>query len=254
LRKIIRQKWSTFRGSQAVRITFSPESFNRQRKARTWKRGAVTGLSKEARKRLLEFLQQMDWADDGWFLITLTARPARVADWKVALHRWCSYVSTLGRAGILWRIEPHESGEAHFHLLLYVGVLDEDWKTRITSAWWRITRDWSRAHFERGVKIEPVRCRAAVMAYAAKYIAKANAVAGGCLGRSWGCYGRRHIPRHEQHLRLDGRAEVFVLRALRKLTGFPFTRVPRRQFAVDRRTLARLVIYARKRVRDEVPF
>jgi len=177
-----------------------------------------------------------------------------VSDWKKALHRWCQYVKTLGRAGIMWRIEPHESGEPHFHCLLYVGILDEDWQPRCKAAWWRITKDYSAAHFKRGIKIEPVRCRAAVMAYAAKYIAKAYAAAGGSMGRAWGCYGRKHIPRTEQHLRLEGKAEVLVLRALRRLTGFPFTRVPRRQFAVDRGTLARLIVYARRRCRDEVPF
>jgi len=83
------------------------------------RRGVITSLSSRSRRRLRERLHRMRWPSSVLFL-TLTFDPSRFTyDWKYHLHRFViGFLKSHPGWAVVWKLELHQSGMPHFHLLL----------------------------------------------------------------------------------------------------------------------------------------
>lgn len=168
-------------------------------------RGAVTGLSKGSRARLMQMLSTIDASAPAVFT-TLTwpawAAPDRDA-WHTAWDRWRKRLcrSWPDAAGI-WRREYTKAGTVHLHLLTFGIPIDRQTVRQLQS--WTATA-WADVvdapEYDRrkraGTSVEVPRVGAAVSKYIAKYASK-TANGDGIerpMGRWWGTFGgRENIP------------------------------------------------------------
>jgi hypothetical protein len=165
-------------------------------------RGRVFGFSRDARKRMLDLLNQVDASRlaDGLFL-TLTypdVFPEDAHVWKRHLDTFCKRLRRrYPRAGVVWRLEwkTRLSGvnagavAPHFHLLV-VGVKRMCLKW-LSESWYETVGSGDIRHLGAGTQGARVRDRRALMSYASKYMAKvAEETFGGWTGRCWGVVGR----------------------------------------------------------------
>jgi hypothetical protein len=83
------------------------------------RRGGVVMFSSRSRKRLREKLHRLRWPGAVLFL-TLTFDPERFPkNWKYHLHRFIvGFLKAFPGWGIVWKLEFHQSGMPHFHLVL----------------------------------------------------------------------------------------------------------------------------------------
>jgi len=82
-------------------------------------RGVITSFSTRSRRRLRERLHRMRWPASVLFL-TLTFDPSRfTSNWKYHLHRFIiGFLKANPGWAVIWKLELHQSGMPHFHLLL----------------------------------------------------------------------------------------------------------------------------------------
>jgi hypothetical protein len=108
----------------------------------------------------------------------------------------------------VWRLEFQKRGAPHFHLILFgVGYVGKDavkkqWGEVIGQEFW----DYTRASSERGpeepyTRIERVKNRRHLLAYASKYMAKLpdgfnyiSYLTGESIGRFWGVINAKKLP------------------------------------------------------------
>jgi len=83
------------------------------------RRGNVATFSPRSRKRLREKLHRLRWPGAVLFL-TLTFDPERfTSNWKYHLHRFIvGFLKAFPAWGVVWKLEFHQSGMPHFHLVL----------------------------------------------------------------------------------------------------------------------------------------
>lgn len=119
-------------------------------------RGTITGFSREARKRLMDFVAELR-RDERPYFVTLTYPdhfPTDPETWKNDLKKLFRRLSRrVPRAAVVWRLEleTRKSGEnkgqlaPHFHLLVY-NTLDFDLASFIEEHWHDIAGDGDEKH------------------------------------------------------------------------------------------------------------
>jgi hypothetical protein len=170
-------------------------------------RGAVAGLSKASRKRMLQVIASIDKsASTPPLFVGLTYPgdhwPEDPAQWAQDLEnfyaRLCRHRSWANIA-IIWRKEPQKRGAPHFHLFIF-GLEFLAWQW-VGATWAEITG----GNPQTCCRVEKVRSWRGAMSYASKYLAKrSDDDAGGFttatgtplteVGRHWGVMGRKHLP------------------------------------------------------------
>lgn len=184
-----------------VRVTYKSQLTLRpggdDKDARPTKRGRVSGFSRKSRKRLLDWLNQIDKASaaKGLF-VTLTYPGEYSDDWRA----WKRDLDTLtkrlrrkwNRCSIVWRLEYQERGAPHFHLLVFgVDFIPHRW---LAKAWYDVVGSGDYNHLKAGTEVRRVKSFKQVCYYAAKYISKVQDVQSRSDGRMWGIYGREYLP------------------------------------------------------------
>lgn len=131
----------------------------------------------------------------GVLFITLTYPGNYAGDWhtwKAQLRAWFERLRRrLPAAGVTWKLEPQKRGAPHFHLLV-VGVpfIAKEW---LSSSWYQVVKSGDPKHKEAGTQVQLAHSHRGVLAYAAKYCAKAEELPPdwqGGVGRWWGVYNR----------------------------------------------------------------
>lgn len=162
-------------------------------------RGAITGFSAAARKRLIGMLasinrQQLERLP---LFVTLTypaAWPVDPATWKRQLDTWLKRLERkYERTAAIWKLEFQARGAPHFHLLVFgPGWINAHWLSR---SWYQVVGSGDERHLLAGTKVERIRSWKGVMYYASKYLAKQTeeaALVG--VGRFWGILNREYLP------------------------------------------------------------
>jgi len=153
------------------------------------KRGAVTGLSKDSRRRLSILLASL--VEVSTWHITLTwgaTYPDEPAEVKRVIHSWGAVARRLGHCGV-WRLEWQKRGAPHFHVLI-LGDLDPSQESSLVAAWARISGN-GNVH---GADVRP-----AVQGKAAWYLALHQSKGGQHIspdwwrGRVWGYIDRESV-------------------------------------------------------------
>jgi hypothetical protein len=170
-------------------------------------RGKCRGMSKEARLRQLKFVNAVDRRQvAGTIFVTLTLRGKEgtgvVESWSLieaARRKWFKRLErflTPRRWFALWRKEPHKSGVAHLHVLLF--FLDElphlvkefrPWNDR---AWAESVGDVSITGT--ACSTELLRSWNGVTAYLCKYLAKEQDLQEVETGKVWDVVHRQLVP------------------------------------------------------------
>lgn len=93
--------------------------------------------------------------------------------------------------GGVWKLEPQTRGAPHFHLLT-VGApfLAKEWLSR---SWYEVVGSHDQRHLSAGTNVQLARSHRGVVAYAAKYVAKHQALPTDWqdgVGRWWGVFNR----------------------------------------------------------------
>jgi hypothetical protein len=134
----------------------------------------------------------------GLLFVTLTYPknyPGEWHKWKAQLHH---VMVRLGQKfpmfGAVWKLEPQKRGAPHFHLLV-VGVpfIAKEWLSR---TWYDVVGSRDEKHLRAGTQVELARSHRGVVSYAAKYVAKRQALPADWqdgVGRWWGMVGRRNV-------------------------------------------------------------
>lgn len=164
------------------------------------KRGKVGGFSRAARRRLLELLASLNRDALEWLPLFLTLTyPGEFsldpAVWKRDLD---VFLKRLRRAypdaAVVWKLEPQKRGAPHYHLLVFgVEHIPRMW---LRQAWYEVVGSGDPAHLAAGTRVERVKTWRGVMAYAAKYLGKVEAITDWpeYVGRWWGVSGRDFLP------------------------------------------------------------
>lgn len=167
------------------------------------KRGKVTRFSAASRRRMLYTLGKIQRAKLP-LLVTLTyplAFPADGARWKSHLRRWYQRLERkVPGVGCIWKLEPQKRGAPHFHLLIWGldGVPLAEFRSWASKSWYQVVGSEDEKHLRAGTRVEIVRDRNGMMAYASKYLGKV--LEDGDLqgwdqpGRFWGVKGADNIP------------------------------------------------------------
>jgi len=168
----------------------------------------VKGLSRAARKRMIEFMSTVRYS--GSLLFTTITYPDLFPPGSWNWHRHFEalrdrfethYANWRG----LWRLElvSRKSGimkgstAPHWHILIFVEKREPDELDALAAAvqaqmsqwWYEIVKSGDAAHLEHGVNIRPVRSRKHAYAYVSKYIAKSGDDKLE-IGRRWGRIGK----------------------------------------------------------------
>jgi hypothetical protein len=160
-------------------------------------RGRVAGFSRKSRKRLLDWLNQVDRKEASRALFVTLTYPKRYSgdwsDWKRDLdvlikrmrRKW-------NKCSIVWRLEYQERGAPHFHLLVFgADFIPHRWLAR---AWYDVVQSGDPNHLKAGTEVRRVKSFRQVCYYAAKYISKVQDAPSRADGRMWGIYGREFLP------------------------------------------------------------
>lgn len=164
------------------------------------RRGTVRVFSRRSRTRLMQWLCSLprDLVGRGLLFVTLTYPRAYPGDWhvwKAQLRAWFERLRRrLPAAGATWKLEPQKRGAPHFHLLV-VGApfMAKDWLSR---SWYEVVNSGDQRHLRAGTQVQLAHSHRGVLAYAAKYTAKANELPADWqdgVGRYWGVFGRAHF-------------------------------------------------------------
>jgi hypothetical protein len=183
-------------------------------------RGKVRGFSRRSRKRLLDWLNQIDrrCVTDSIF-VTLTYPSEWPADWQVWKRHLSTFLKRLRRlsprAAVVWRQEFQKRGAPHYHLIVFnVGYLSHTW---VAKAWYDVVGSGDPRHLAAGVEVRRVRSFRAAIGYASKYLAKVSveecAAGGSETGRMWGVFGREFLPVQMVQVVLDW-AQFYGMRRL----------------------------------------
>lgn len=162
-------------------------------------RGKIVEFSAAARRRLLDFLGEINQLRAGRLPLFLTLTyPAKWPEspeaWKAHLDAWLKRLARRHpSAAAIWRLEFQERGAPHFHLLVWgVRWMDRKWLSR---SWFQVVRSGDERHHKAGTRVENIKSWKGVMWYAAKYISKKSL--GPCpemAGRFWGVHNRKALP------------------------------------------------------------
>lgn len=233
------------RGGRLVRVTASsgvPAG------PRQWQRGAVSGLSRQSRGRLLRLVNSIDvdHLQRRPIFLTLTyprdypAAPARYKRdldvlWKRIKRGW-KQRDRHGRLVFvkpeqpcaIWRLEEQKRGAPHFHLIIFgINYIDRHW---ISRAWYEVVGGKDARHLRVGTRVEYPDYWEKAGSYVAKYIAKqaerkeAPKVDAGPAehsweafhnyGRAWGVLGRANLPTNVEEYDLPEWAFVVIKSAI----------------------------------------
>lgn len=162
-------------------------------------RGAITEFSAAARRRLIDFLAEINQKLAGRLPLFLTltypaAWPDDPAEWKRHLDNWLKRLARRHPgASAVWRLEFQVRGAPHFHLLLWgCKWMDRGW---LSGSWFQVVGSGDQRHHKAGTRVEFIRSWRGVMWYAAKYVAKKSlAPCPGRVGRFWGVFNRAALP------------------------------------------------------------
>jgi len=163
------------------------------------RRGAITGFSAAARKRLIDLVASIkkSHADGLPLFITLTypaAWPADAAVWKAHLDAWLKRLDReFTGLSAIWKMEFQSRGAPHFHLLVFgARWIDAKWVAR---TWYEVVGSGDERHLMAGTEVRRVKSWKGVMFYASKYLAKKTLEQGvSNPGRFWGVYRRERLP------------------------------------------------------------
>jgi hypothetical protein len=186
-------------------------------------RGLIGGFSRHSRRRLLQLVNEIDYAALGYMPKFLTLSypaawpddPAVVAGHLAALRK--AFQRKYGTFPAPWRKELQKRGAPHFHVLLFLEAkVDLLWLRR---AWHRIAGAGCAWPLRQGVFL--VRCRNVrqVRNYVSKYMAKTTAdslAPGESTGRWWGVWNKGLLPRHKATVVLDARQRIAARRVWAK--------------------------------------
>jgi hypothetical protein len=160
-------------------------------------RGKVREFSRKSRTRLQQTICAIpiEHVGRGVLFVTLTypsVYPGTWPVWKRQLDRWLKRLRRrLPRCAGVWKLEPQARGAPHFHLLL-VGApfMAKEWLSR---SWYESVRSDDPRHLAAGTNVQLARSHRGVVAYAAKYVAKHQALPADWqegVGRWWGVFNR----------------------------------------------------------------
>jgi len=205
-------------------------------KRHDWRRGQITGFSKQSRRRVLRLVSTLRRTVAPVF-VTLTYPdlfPADPRTWKIQLDNlFKRLVRSWPGAVVIWRMEakPRQTGvntgkiAPHFHLLVY-GVPYLALLTWIPRSWYEVVGSGDPRHFNAGTRVEQVRKVEGVLYYTSKYICKAENYPLPGWGRFWGIVGRKPDKQGTGGLKaiqgdveleeLDEKTAMMVLRYMRR--------------------------------------
>ena len=202
----------------------------------TWQkpRGKVRSFSRRSRTRLMQTMCALPvkHVGRGVLFVTLTYPadyPGEWATWKRQLDTFTKRLRRrLPNSGGVWKLEPQKRGAPHYHMLI-VGVpfLAKAW---LVGAWQAVITTDDQWHKTYGVWVELARSHRGVIAYAAKYTAKHQALPESWqdgVGRWWGVFGRKQL------------GIEWITAGLTQAEYFAFARVVRDLVARRTRTAAR---------------
>jgi len=168
-------------------------------------RGAVSGFSRQSRKRLLDLLNMVEQGalSSGLFL-TLTypdAFPEDPKRWKRDLDVFLKRMKREYPGAVaVWRLEwqPRLSGQnegkvaPHFHIIaLGIPRLSLRW---LSVSWYETVGSGDERHLAAGTQAQRIRHRRGIMYYASKYMGKVAESPDFWTGRVWGVVGRDLLP------------------------------------------------------------
>jgi hypothetical protein len=158
--------------------------------------------------------------------------------WKTTLKRFeARFRRRFGAGAYLWRLEvvPRKSGERlgelspHYHLLVF-GVSYAQLREFVPVAWYEAVGTGDEKHLRSGTRVERVKSRRGVMAYASKAVGrtmgaemgKTIQAQAGRVGRWWGVAMRENfeaVISAVKALDLTEQEAVHLLRAFRRLSS-----------------------------------
>jgi hypothetical protein len=186
-------------------------------------RGVIGGFSRHSRRRLLQLVNEIDYADLGYMpkFLTLTypeaypESPAVVMKHLAALRR--AFERKYGKFPAPWRKELQRRGAPHFHLLLFLEAkVSLLWLRR---TWYRIVASGDAKHFKQGVHITRCKNVRQVRSYVSKYMAKTTVDSlspGESTGRWWGVWNKALLPRHKATVALSAKQRFAARRVIGK--------------------------------------
>lgn len=121
-------------------------------------------------------------------------------------------------AAAVWRLEFQERGAPHFHVLLWGWEGENVWALRVwvARAWYEVVGSGDERHLRAGTQVDEVRSYRGVLAYASKYMSKADRSRSG-VGRWWGVANREMMPwATAVVVALTDREAVKLLRLMRR--------------------------------------
>jgi hypothetical protein len=131
----------------------------------------------------------------GLLFLTLTYPanyPGSWSTWKRQLDTWLKRLRRRypAAAGV-WKLEPQKRGAPHFHLLV-IGTpfVAKSW---LSESWYAAVGSNDPKHLVAGTNVQLAHSHRGVLAYAAKYTAKAQLLPAswqGGVGRWWGVFNR----------------------------------------------------------------
>ena len=141
------------------------------------KRGAIKIFSNGSRKRLFEFIHQIEFYRLTFVTLTYPrVFPDDGREVKKHLRRFRARLERkFGKLRVMWRMEYQERGAPHFHLL----IMDAPWicKLWLSHAWYNCVKSGDRKHLIYGTRIEAVAKKGEngkVFAYLGKYLGKVD--------------------------------------------------------------------------------
>lgn len=179
-----------------------------KRKPPKREKGDITTFSRKSRLRLLRLFNRVHLICLGDpIFITLTARPECFEirrQWLPEEFRDCphNYIfrkeflpalkNIVPELVYIWKMEPHKSGEAHYHLMVWSGkkarkLHSQYYKRKIRRLWRNLIDDHSRSAELYSCKIKDINSQSRCFSYMSKYIMKEESHETAKIkGRRWG--------------------------------------------------------------------
>jgi len=185
--------------SRGGMIAIDPGDLPRRSRAGGGKRRAISGFSKNSRRRLLRLIGTIDQTQTLPLFVTLTY-PAEYPTARASKQHLKAFFRLLRqyypKSSGIWKLEAQQRGAPHYHLLLWgIRYFPKDVCARM---WWHVCGEISEDHLKAGTQV----CRAGqfkrVWLYAGKYLAKVGAAPTGPTwekpGRFWGIFNAALLP------------------------------------------------------------
>lgn len=180
-------------------IEIDPGDFPRRSRVGGGKRRAISGFSKNSRRRLLRLIGTIDQSVTLPLFVTLTY-PAEFPTARKSKEHLKAFFRLLRKyypdASGIWKLEAQKRGAPHYHLLLWgIRYFPKDVCARM---WWHVCGEICPEHLAAGTQV----CRAGlfrrVWSYAGKYLAKVGEAPTGPTwenpGRFWGVFNSEQLP------------------------------------------------------------